>query len=681
MPQAPRKLVLSIAAVAISVISVSPVVKAGAQQPLRAINPADIDTTCKPCENFYKFATGGWTKSTPIPPAFSVWSSFDELTQRNYDVVRGILENAARRASSATDADARRLGRFYATCMDTVAIEARGAAPIRDDLARIDAITTRAQLKSAIVRLHQAGAGVPFGFASSQDAQDSRRVIFTVSQRGLGLPDRDYYFKNDSSTREIRDAYQEHIAATLRLTGASAVAATEQAARVMALETALAESSLNRLELRDPRARYHMMSVADADKLTPGFAWKPYLDSLGISGVDSFNVAQPAFFKRLATELETRPINDWKAYLRFQITSNASPMLSSAFVNQNFVFSSKVNGARELAPRWRRCLESADRFVSDPLGREYVKVAFTPEAKTAMNAMIDNLMTVYKRRIETLPWMGEATRAEALRKLASFGRKIGYPDTWRDYSALDIRPSGWYENYRNAVAFDVKRDLAKIGKPVDRGTWNMTPPTVNAYYSAQNNEIAFPAGRLQAPFFHPTFDLGANYGGIAATIGHEASHGFDDQGRKYDAIGNLRDWWTADDATRFGELAGQLERQYTSYTVLDGLNLNGKQTLGENIADNAGVSIAYEALQIALQGKPRQVIDGFTAEQRFFLGWAQARRQTWRDQSLRLTIATGVHSPGEFRVNGPLSNMAEFAAAFGCKAGDGMVRANPVKIW
>ena len=648
---------------------------------MKAINPADIDTTCKPCDNFYKFATGGWKRSTPVPPAFSTWSSFDELTQRNYDVVRSILETSARQASTTRDADARKLGRFYASCLDSTAIESRGAAPIADDLARVDAITTRDQLRAAIVRLHQSSLDVPFGFTSNQDAADSRRVIFVVSQRGLGLPDRDYYFNTDSASRAIRGAYEQHVAATLRLTGVAPEMATQQAARVMALETALAEASMNRLQLRDPKARYNMKSVADADQLTPGFAWRPYLAALGLTGVDSFNVAQPDFFRRLASELETRSLDDWKAYLRFRVANAASPLLSSAFVNQNFAFTSKLTGARELLPRWRRCLQAADQFLTDPLAREYVKTAYTPEAKAAMNAMIDNLMTVYKRRIQSLPWMGEATRAEALRKLATFGRKVGYPDRWRDYSALDVQPTGWYESLRRAAAFQTKRDLAKIGKPVDRGEWGMTPPTVNAYYSAQNNEIGFPAGRLQPPFFHPSYDLGANYGGIAATIGHEVSHGFDDQGRKYDSEGNLRDWWTADDATRFGELAGQLERQYTSYTVLDGLSLNGKQTLGENIADNAGVSIAYEALQIALQGKPRQVIDGFTPEQRFFLGWAQARRQTWRDQALRLTIQTGVHSPGEFRVNGPLSNMPEFAAAFGCKAGDAMVRASLIKIW
>jgi putative endopeptidase len=423
------------------------------------------------------------------------------------------------------------------------------------------------------------------------------------------------------------------------------------------------------------------MSVADAERSAPGMGWASYIKALGLTTVDSFNVAQPEFFKRLNTEIASRSVDAWKAYLRFRTIDAAAPHLSSQFVNTKFAFTAKLTGARELEPRWRRCLAQSDRLLTDALGAEYVKVAFTPEAKTAMNEMIDNLMKVYARRLRALPWMGEATRAEALKKLGAFKRKIGYPDKWRSYDGLVIERTGWFENIARATALANRWDLATVGKPVDPNQWLMTPPTVNAYYSAANNEIVFPAGRLQPPFFHPAFDLGANYGGIGATIGHEASHGFDDQGRKYDAVGNLRDWWSADDAARFGDLTAQMDRQYSAYTVLDGLHLNGKQTMGENIADNAGVSIAFEALQLALAGKPRPLIDGFTPEQRFFLGWAQARRQTWRDQAMRLTIQTGVHSPGEFRVNGPLSNLAEFAAAFGCKAGDPMVRGAPVRIW
>ena len=650
---------------------------------MQALNPADIDTTCTPCSNFYRYASGAWRRRTPIPAAFSTWGSFDELTQRNYQVVRSILESSARDAATTTDPDRRRLGRFYATCMDSAAVEARGLQPLRTQLTRIDRIRTRAQLRDEIARLHVAGSSILFPSGSTQDPHDSRRVIFEVVQGGLGLPDRDYYFKSDSASRAIQQAYRAHVAAMLRLLNVPAAETEAQTARIYALETALAEPSLNRVQLRDPKSQVHIMSVADAERLTPAFGWSGYLRTLGLATVDSFNVAHPEFFRTVARELESRPIDDWKAYLRFHVANGAAPRLSSAFVNQSFAFTSKLTGARELQPRWRRCLSSADRYITDVLGREYVKVAYTPEAKATMDALIDNLLVVYRKRLQSLPWMGEDTRQQALKKLASFGRKIGYPQTWRDYSALDVQPRGWFENVQRAIAFENRRDLAKVGKPVDRGEWQMSPPTVNAYYSAQNNEIVFPAGRLQPPFFHPSFDLAANYGGIAATIGHEISHGFDDEGRQFDAEGNLRDWWTADDAKGFEERAAGIERQYSAYTVLDSLHLNGKQTLGENIADNAGVSIAYEALQLALKDKPRTLIDGFTPEQRFFLAWAQARRGSSRDAALRLQVLTDPHSPSEFRVNGPLSNMPEFAAAWGCKSGDPMVRPDTERssIW
>lgn len=655
---------------------------AASQQPaVPAFNPADVDTTCKPCENFYKFATDGWKKRTPIPAAFPAWSSFDELSLRNSDVVRGIAESAARDAATTSDRERAMLGNFYSTCLDSAAVESRGMEPLRDYLDRIDRVATRADLRREIGRLAASGLNPVFAAFPFQDAKDSRRVIFNARQGGLGLPDKDYYTKTDTATVAIREAYRAHIAAILRLTGVTGDAAASSADRILALETALAGHSLSRVEMRDPTTQYYLMPIAAADTVTPGWSWGEYHRALGLSERDSFNLAHPRFFRGLATELERRDLADWKAYLRFHTANRASNLLGSVFVNQGFVFQSRLSGARELQPRWRRCLAAADGFLSDILAREYVKTAYTPEAKRAMDEMIDNLLTVYRRRITTLSWMGEETRKEALRKVETLGRKVGYPEEWRSYDGLTVERTGWFENMSRAAAFATRRELAKVGKPVDRGEWRMTPPTVNAYYSPPNNEIGFPAGRLQPPFFHPAYDIGSNYGGIGATIGHEISHGFDDSGRRYDSAGNLRDWWTADDATRFGQLAGEIERQYSSYTVLDSLHLNGKQTLGENIADNAGVAIAYEALQLALEGKPRTLIDGFTPEQRFFLGWAQARRTTFRDASLRLQVQTGVHSPGEFRVNGPLSNMPEFAKAFACKAGDAMVRARPTKIW
>ena len=654
-----------------------------AAAPIPALDPADIDTTCKPCRNFYKFATGGWEKRTQIPAAFSSWSGFHELTERNNLLVRTVLETAARDAETTKDADRRKLGRLYASCMDSTRAEAEGATPIAGDLRRIAMIANRDQLRRELIRLHGEGLDFLFRAGADQDQKNSQRMIFGVSQGGLGLPDRDFYFKTDSAAMKMRADYVDHVAAILRLTGTPAAQATSDAARIMALETALAEPSLNRLQRRDPNAQYHFMSVADADTLSPGFSWRAYLDARGLQRVDSLDVSHPAFVKRMAQELATRPLEDWKAYLRFHLAHQSAPYLSSAFVNQRFAYDSKLTGARELQPRWRRCVGMANGLLGDALGREYAAVAFTPEAKRAMDEMIDNLFAVYRSRLESLPWMGPETRKQAMAKLATFDRKIGYPDRWRDYSALDIQRGGGFANVRRARAFEERRNLAKVGKPVDRTEWFMTVPTVNAYYSPPNNEIAFPAGRLQAPFFHVSYDIGANYGGVGGTIGHEISHGFDDQGRKYDAQGNLRDWWTADDAQRFGELAALVERQYGAYTVLDSLHLNAKQTMGENIADVAGVSIAFGALQRALEGKPRVTIDGYTPEQRFFLAYAQARKQLWRDPALRLQVQTGVHSPGEFRVNGPLSNMPEFAATWGCKEGDPMVRPADVraKIW
>ena len=674
--------------VALSLVALA--ASAGAQQTqgsqpqlMPALDVADIDTTCKPCSNFYRYATGGWARRTQIPAAFSSWSGFNELNERNNAVVRNLLESAARESETTKNADRRRIGRLYATCMDSTLAEAQGAKPIEADLKRIDAIRTRAQLRDEIVRMHNEGMSVIFGSGATTDQKNSTRTIFAAGQGGLGLPDRDFYFKSDTQATRMRADYVDHMTAMFGLVGTPAAQARAEAERVMAVEMALAEPSLNRLQRRDPHAQYNFMSVSEANAKTPGWSWRTYLDARGLRQVDSLNVAHPAFFARLAKELEERPIEDWKAYLRFRIASGAAPLLSSAFVKQNFAYQSKQTGAREMQPRWRRCLNMVDNNLGDALGREYAAVAFTPEAKKAMDEMIDNLFAVYRERLETLPWMGEETRKQAMAKLTSFQRKIGYPEKWRDYSALDIQRGHVLGNLRRVSAFEEKRNLAKIGKPVDRTEWAMTVPTVNAYYSPVNNEIAFPAGRLQPPFFHATYDLGANYGGVGGTIGHEISHGFDDQGRKYDAQGNLKDWWTADDAQRFGELAARVERQYGAYTVLDGLALNAKQTMGENIADVAGVSIAFGALQKALAGKPRVTIDGYTPEQRFFLAYAQARKQLWRDPALRLQVQTGVHSPGEFRVNGPLSNMPEFAATWGCKEGDLMVRPADVraKIW
>jgi len=647
------------------------------------IKVSDLNRSYGACTDFYRFSGGGWLASNPVPAAFASWSPFTELTERNNLVLRDVLETAARNANTTSDPNTKKLGTFYASCMDSTAAELAGAKPLESELSRIAAITTVPQLAAQIGRLHALGLGSFFGFGSAQDAKDSKLVIVSASQGGLGLPNREYYTKADEASERLRREYVAHAGRLFELVGQSSEVARSNATKVMALEVILANASKTPVQLRDPNARYNPMTIAQANALTPAFDWSAFISAVGLTGVNGLNVAQPDFFRAAGKALTEVPLDDWKAYLALRVIQRAAPLLSSSFVNEGFAFTSKLSGARQMQPRWRRCLNATDGTLGDALGQEYVKVAFTPAAKAKAMEMIANLRAAMGVRIGKASWMSEATRRQALQKLASFNSKIGYPDTWRDYSALSVQPGPYAVNALAAREFEVKRNLAKVSKPVDRNEWFMTPPTVNAYYSPPLNEIAFPAGRLQPPFFHPSFDEAANYGGIGATIGHELSHGFDDSGRQYDAQGNLRDWWTPEDARGYTERAAIVEQQYNGYTVLDSLHVSGKLTLGENLADLVGVSLAYDALQKALAGKPRPLIDGFTPEQRFFLGWAQARRGNVRPEQARLLIQTDSHAPGEYRVNGPLSNMPEFAAAFACKQGDKMVRPETIRarIW
>ncbi|MEO5590272.1 MAG: M13 family metallopeptidase [Gemmatimonadaceae bacterium] len=644
---------------------------------------ADLDPGTNACTDFYQYASGGWLKSNPVPSAYSSWGPFQELRESNFLVLKDVLESAAKAAPTTSDPDTRKLGTFYSSCMDSAATEAAGAKPLDAHFRMIDAISNRSKLNSVIARLYSEGLSPVFGFGSDQDAKNSSLVIVSANQGGLGLPNRDYYTKTDAGSEKIRAAYVAHIAKTFELLGEPAAAAASRAARVMALENHLALASKSPVQLRDPIANYNPMPISAINAMTPAFDWNAFLSTVGVRGITSIDIGQPDYFKALNVALRDVPLDDWKSYLRWRLVGRASPYLSSAFVNEDFAFTSTLSGAREMQPRWRRCLATADNVLGDALGKQYVKVAFTSAAKQTALEMIDNLRAVMGERISKADWMTDATKQQAMAKLTSFNRKIGYPDVWRDYSKLQVVRAPWAANYLNARKFAIGRDLAKIGQPVDRGEWFMTPPTVNAYFSPQLNEIAFPAGRLQPPFFHPTYDAGANYGGIGGTIGHEMSHGFDDQGRQYDAKGNLADWWTPEDANNYTARAKVVEDQYNAYVVLDSIHVNGKLTLGENLADVVGVSVGYDALERALAGKPQTKIDGFTPEQRFFLAYAQARRSNSRDEALRLQIRTDPHSPGQFRVNGPLSNMPEFAAAFGCKDGDPMVRpaSTRARIW
>ncbi len=668
---------------AVASLFLTPLIATAQSSVAPPIRLADLDRNVNACTDFYSFAGGGWIASNPVPAAFASWSPFAELRERNNLVLKEVLESSARAAKTTTDPNTKKLGTYYASCMDSAGAEAAGAKPLERELARIAAISSRAELVPAIAYFQSIGMSPAFGFGSGQDAKNSSQVIVSANQGGLGLPNREYYTKTDPASEKIRTEYMSYMTRTFELLGEPASQARSNAAKVMALETRLAKASKTPVQLRDPLANYNPTSVAALKEMMPAFDWEVFMGGLGLRGITSVDIGQPDFFKAVNAAVAEVPVEDWQAYLRWRLASRMSPYLSSDFVNTNFAFNSTLTGARVMQPRWRRCLTSSDNVLGDALGREYVKVAFTPEAKAKALEMIANLRTSMGERITNANWMSATTKTQAMAKLASFNQKIGYPDEWEDYTALEIAEAPYATNYLSSRRYAVKRDLAKVGKPVDRNEWFMTPPTVNAYYAPQLNEIAFPAGRLQPPFFHPTYDEAANYGGIGGTIGHELSHGFDDQGRQYDAKGNLTDWWTTADGTNYTARAKVVEDQYNAYKVLDSLSVNGKLTLGENLADIVGVSVAYDALQKALAGKPRTLIDGFTPEQRFFLAYAQARRANLTPQSARLQIQTDPHSPGIFRVNGPLSNMPEFAKSFDCKPGDPMVRAENIRasIW
>ncbi len=647
-----------------------------------AFDIADLDRSTRACDDFARFANGGWLDKNPVPAAYTSWGPFAVLGDRNGDVLRQVLERAQKEARTTKDGDTRRLGDFYGSCMDSARVEALGATPLRAPLARIDAINSRAGLLAAITEQQKTGNS-GFNLNVDQDAKKSDRIVAYISQGGLSLPDRDYYLKTDAASQKTRDDLQDHISKMFQLAGFSAADAAADGQRILSLETAFARASRSRVELRDPNLNYNMLTLDSLSRLAPAVEWPSLLNGLGIRGAREIIVEQPAFIAAFNTELTNRPIEDWKAYMRWKTITGRANYLSSAFVNQNFAFTSKLSGARELQPRWRRCMRLADAYLGDALGREYTKTHFTPAAKAKMLTMVSNLRAVIRDRIKAADWMSAETRKQALVKLASFTPKIGYPDKWRTYSAIQIDRNAFAANATSVITYERARNLAKYGKPVDRSEWFMTVPTVNAYYNPALNEIVFPGGRLQPPFFHVSYDDPANYGGVGGTIGHEMSHGFDDQGRQYDAQGNLRDWWTADDARLYTDRASVVERQYSEYKAGDSLYVNGKLTLGENLADVVGVSVALEAMERTLKGKPRRIVNGFTPEQRFFLAYAQARRSNIRPEQLKLMIRTDPHSPGQFRINGPLSNMPEFARAFGCKPGDVMVRPDSVRarIW
>ena len=643
---------------------------------------ANLDTSTTACTDFYQYANGGWLAANPIPAAYSSWGVANVLNEKNRDVLHEILEAAAKNVGSRKSGNEQKVGDYYATCMDEAKIEAEGLKPVQPELDSIAKIKDQNALQKEIAHLHSIGINVLFSSGSNQDFKNSKEVTVGIFQGGLGLPDRDYY--SDEKRKTIRDEYLKHVAKMFELMGDAGSVAESEAQTVITLEGKLAAASKTRVELRDPEKLYHRMPMLKVSDLAPNFDWVTYFQRIGLAQKADVNVATPDFFKAMNTELTSTPVADWQTYLRWHLINSAAAGLSSKFVDEDFHFKGTVlSGAKENLPRWKRCVAGTDRALGEALGEVYVQKAFPPAAKARALEMVRNLEATLKDDLSTLSWMGDATRKQAIIKLDAFLNKIGYPDKWRDYSALSIDRVSYVNNRFRVGQFNERRDLAKIGNPVDRMEWGMSPPTVNAYYNPQINEIVFPAGILQPPFFDAAADDAFNYGGMGSVIGHEMTHGFDDQGSQFDSTGNLANWWSDTDLKAFKERAKCVVDQFSSFEVEKGLNENGKLVVGESIADLGGLLVAYAAFEKSLAGKPRTVIDGFTPEQRFFLGYARGWATNMRPELARQLVYTDPHPLAKFRVNGPVSNMPQFAAAFQCQGGDAMVRADKdrCQIW
>jgi len=640
----------------------------------------NIDATANPCTNFYQYACGGWLKNNPIPADQARWGRFDQLEERNRDVLHEILE-AASKPDASRDSTARMIGDYYAACMDEKAVEAGGLQPLEDELGWIRGLRDKAQLAAVVARLQRGGVEAMFEFSSGQDFKDSNQVIAQVDQGGLGLPERDYYLKQDAQSAELRRKYVEHVARMFVLAGETAAAAKASAETAMKIETALAQGSLDIVSRRDPEKVYHKISTREMEALSPVFHWKEYLRASGAPAFESVNVAWPAFLEALNGAIGRFSLAGWKTYLTWHLLHAEARLLPEAFVKENFAFYGKtLTGATEIRPRWKRCVDLTDAELGEALGKKFVEKTFGAEGKARTLQMVDALEKALGQDLEQVPWMTAETKKQALVKLDAIANKIGYPDRWRDYSSVAIRRDDLVGDTLRAEAFEFQRQLNKIGKPVDRQEWGMTPPTVNAYYDQSMNDINFPAGILQPPFYDNAMDDAVNFGGIGMVIGHELTHGFDDQGRQFDAQGNLRDWWTPEDAKEFEKRAACIEREYSKFEVAPGAFVNGQLTLGENTADNGGVRIALMALLNTI-GSTEKKIDGFTPEQRLFLAFGQVWCGNEREEALRMQVKTNPHAPGKERVNGVVQNMPEFQRAFSCQPGQPMVSANACRVW
>ena len=652
-----------------------------------SLDVTNLDRSVDPCVDFYKFSCGGWEKNNPIPADQAGWSVYAKLGNENQQFLWGILEDDAKApsgsSSSPRTAVQQKVGDYFAACMNTTAIDALGDKPIEPELARIDALQTRAEILSALTRLHHEYAGsFFFGSGTDQDAIDSSTIIVALEAGGLGLPDRDYYTKTDDKSVKIRGQYTAYIRQLLSLTGESADQAKADADAALKIETALAKASLTRVERRDPHNTYHMETIAELEKLAPSIDWLEYFKVQGAPDVAKLNVSQPEFMKAVEAELTAEDISALRGYLRFHLLSAAAPYLAHPFEQASFDFYSKtLRGVPAMPPRWKTCTRAVDRNLGEALGQEFVRRTFSAETKAKTQLMTEQIETAMQHEIENLDWMSPDTKAEALRKLHAIRNKIGYPEKWRDYTALDVKPGDYFGDVQRSHRFEDTRQWQKLGKPVDLNEWGMTPPTVNAYFNPQMNDINFPAGVLQPPLYDPKEDDAPNYGNTGATIGHELTHAFDDEGRQFDARGNLRDWWTPADAKGFEDRINCVRDQYAGFVIVDDIHINSKLTSGEDVADIGGTLLAYIAWKKQTQGQTLTNADSFTPDQRFFVGMAQWACENERPENLRVNALTNPHSPGYARINGVVSNMPEFQKAFNCKAGQPMVHIPTCRVW